>query len=128
MPIIGYSTFNANINPREIASFLKIAQIYMRENIYVHSRQRGCFMTDQKEKTHFSYQHFLNMDISHIVPLKFLKCSIHAGKTLLEGRVSQNVDKGFSFIVCWRYVFDFFFFLEKNTVIRVFFYKIKTMT
>ena len=57
-------------------------------------------MTDQKEKTHFSYPHFLNMDISLPVLLKFLKFSIHAGETLLEGRVSQNVDKGFSFIVC----------------------------
>ena len=28
---------NTNLNPREIAYFLKFAKIYTRENIYVHS-------------------------------------------------------------------------------------------
>ena len=39
------------------------------------------------------------MDISLIVPLKFLKLFIHVGETLMEGSVSQNFDLDLSFLL-----------------------------
>ena len=56
---------------------------------------------------HIFHYHFLNMDISLIMPLGILKFSVRVGRTYFKGRVSQNVDIGisFCFIVCRRWYF-----------------------
>ena len=50
------------------------------------------------------YSYFFNMDISLIMTLIFLKTCIHVAEVYLEGSVSQNFDKGFSFcfMLCRR--------------------------
>ena len=47
------------------------------------------------------------MDISLIVPLKFLNVDIHVGETLMKGSMSQNfdLDLSFCFIVCRKWHF-----------------------
>ena len=56
---------------------------------------------DQKKKLHIFYLYFLNMNISLIVPLKFLKFSIHVCETQMEGRVSQILIKILVFILLY---------------------------
>ena len=54
------------------------------------------------------------MDISLIVPLKYLEFVIQVGETHMEGSMSQNFDNVFSFclIVCRRW--DFVKILKKS--------------
>ena len=68
------------------------------------------------------------MDISLIVPLKYLEFVLQVGETHMEGSMSQNFDNGFSFsfIVCRRW--EFVKILKKLQKLPVFCYKIKTRT
>ena len=53
-------------------------------------------------KMHIFHEHFLNMDISFIMALRWMTFSIHVYETYYEGSVSQNFDiyLSFYFIVC----------------------------
>ena len=47
-------------------------------------------------RTIFIFYLYLNMDISLIMALSFLKTCTHVAEFYLEGSVSQNFDIGFS--------------------------------
>ena len=70
--------------------------------------------------------YFFNMDISLIIALIFLKTFMYTPEICLEGRVSQNSDKGlsFCFIVCRRWKLEKKY--KKLQKLPVFCHKIKT--
>ena len=82
----------------------------------------------QNGKIHIFHKHFLNMNISFIMPFEILIFFVYVGKTYFEGSVSQNFDIGlsFCFIVCRRW--NFAKNEKKSQKLPVFCHKIKTRT
>ena len=68
------------------------------------------------------------MDISLVMKITGMKLAIHVSKIPLEGRVSQNFDKGLSycFMLCRR--LNFLKRYKKSQKLAVFCSKIKTKT
>ena len=73
-------------------------------------------------------KYFFDMDISLILPVKYLNDFTHVGETHMEGSLSQHFDKGlsFCFIVCRRW--DFVNTLNKSQKLPGFCYKTETRT
>ena len=82
----------------------------------------------EKRKILIFIKYFFNMDVSLIVRLICLRIVIHVLRIHLEGRVSQNVDIGFSFnLVAFRKG-DFKKNYNKITKVPVFCSEIETRT
>ena len=68
-------------------------------------------------ETHVFYISFLNMDISLVMKLTFMKLAIHDAEIHCEGRVSQKFDIGPSF--CTSFIQDAYLSLLDGVFSRI---------